>query len=134
MLITLELGYNQAQQREKHEKLFTSLNKDQLQAYTSMLSSVVNNAGGVFFVYASSGRGKTFIWKTLCCRLRSFGNNVIHVAYSGIAATFLPGGKTAHCRFHIPLKLDQCLVPGIKHGLKIGELINKPRINEEYKE
>ncbi|KAL8112635.1 hypothetical protein AgCh_020081 [Apium graveolens] len=45
-------------------------------------------------------------------RLRSLGNNVIHVAYSRIAATFLPRGETAHCRFHIPLKLDQCLVPG----------------------
>ncbi|XP_074352042.1 uncharacterized protein LOC141691202 [Apium graveolens] len=122
-LISEELGYNRDQQREEHEKLFRSLNEDQLQAYTSIISSVENKAGGIFFVYGSGGCGKTFLWKTLCCKLRSLGSIVLPVASSGIAATLLPGGRTAHSRFHIPLKLDQCSVAGIKHGTELGELI-----------
>ncbi|XP_074324030.1 uncharacterized protein LOC141660953 [Apium graveolens] len=42
---------------------------------------------------------------------------------SGITATLLPGGRTAHSRFKIPLKLDQSSIAGIKHGTYIAELM-----------
>ncbi|KAL8113228.1 hypothetical protein AgCh_020521 [Apium graveolens] len=48
------------------------------------------------------------------------GRIVLPVASSDIAATLLPGGRTAQSRFHIPLKLDQHSVAGIKHGVTIG--------------
>ncbi|XP_074336762.1 uncharacterized protein LOC141673934 [Apium graveolens] len=51
------------------------------------------------------------------------GKIVLPIASSGIAATLLPGGRTSHSRFHIPLKLDHCSVAGIKHGSDIAELI-----------
>ncbi|KAK1384255.1 ATP-dependent DNA helicase [Heracleum sosnowskyi] len=60
---------------------------------------------------------------TLCCRLRSQGQIVLPVASSGIAATLLPGGRTAYSRFHIPLKLDHISIVGIKHGTDITELM-----------
>ncbi|XP_074327090.1 uncharacterized protein LOC141665031 [Apium graveolens] len=106
--------------REEHDKLFGSLNEDQLQAYNSIINSVDSNQGGLFFVYSSGGCGKTFLGKTLCCRLRSVGRIVLPVASSDIAATLLPGGRTAQSRFYIPLKLDQHSVAGIKHGVTIG--------------
>ncbi|XP_074347225.1 uncharacterized protein LOC141686063 [Apium graveolens] len=81
--------------------------------------------GGVFFVYGSGGCDKTFLWQTLCCRLRSEGKIVIHVASCGIAAVLLPGGRTAHSRFHIPLKFDQNSISGIRHGTNIAELIQQ---------
>ncbi|XP_074337057.1 uncharacterized protein LOC141674238 [Apium graveolens] len=40
---------------------------------------------------------------------------------SGIAATLLPGGRTAHSRFKIPLKLDQSSIAGIKHVVFGGD-------------
>ena len=61
---------------------------------------------GFFFVHGSGGCGKTFLWKTLCCGLRSQGKIVLPVVSSGIAATLLPGGRTTYSRFHILLKLD----------------------------
>ncbi|XP_074359717.1 uncharacterized protein LOC141699785 [Apium graveolens] len=51
------------------------------------------------------------------------GKIVLSVAVSEIAATLLPGGRTAHSRFKIPLKLDQSSIAGIKHGTYIAELI-----------
>ncbi|XP_074377008.1 uncharacterized protein LOC141718524 [Apium graveolens] len=48
---------------------------------------------------------------------------VLPVASSGIAAVLLPGGRTAHSRFHLPLILDTTSTAGIKHGIEIAELL-----------
>lgn len=122
-LIEEETSYNKAAMKEEHDKLFSSLNAEQLTVYTSVLDSMNQSAGRLFFVYGSGGCGKTFLWNTLCTRLRSEGKIVLPVASSGIAATLLPGGRTAHSRFHIPLKLDRNSISGIKHGTDIAELI-----------
>ncbi|XP_074374596.1 uncharacterized protein LOC141715007 [Apium graveolens] len=42
---------------------------------------------------------------------------------SRIAAILLPGGRTAHSRFTIPLKLDQSSIAGIKYGTYIAKLM-----------
>lgn len=47
------------------------------------------------------------------------------MASSGIAATLLPGGRTAHFRSQIPIKLDQYFAAGIKHGSDIAKLIKQ---------
>ncbi|XP_074323970.1 uncharacterized protein LOC141660889 [Apium graveolens] len=81
--------------------------------------------GGVFFVYGSGGCGKTFLWQTLYYRLRSKRKIVLPVASYGIAAMLLPGGRTVHSRFHIPLKLDEHSSVGLRHGTDISELIQQ---------
>lgn len=45
------------------------------------------------------------------------------MASSGIAAVLLPGGRTVHSRFKIPLKADQYSTAGINHGSDIAELL-----------
>ena len=45
------------------------------------------------------------------------------VASSGIAAVLLPGGRTAHSRFRIPLDVDDQSSCGIKMGTDISELL-----------
>ncbi|XP_074363228.1 uncharacterized protein LOC141703684 [Apium graveolens] len=122
-LIEEETRYDKNQQFEEHSKNFQSLNSEQLEVYNSVLEALNKGEGGLFFVYGSGGCGKTFLWKTLCRRLRSEGKIVLLVASSGIAATLLPNCRTSHSRFHIPLKLDRYSVAGIKHGCDIVELI-----------
>ncbi|XP_074376961.1 uncharacterized protein LOC141718476 [Apium graveolens] len=91
-----ETGYDKNQQFEEHSKNFQSLNSEQLQVYNSVLEAVNKGEGGKI---------------------------VLPVASSGIAETLLPGGRTSHSRFHIPLKLDRYFVAGIKHRSDIAELI-----------
>lgn len=55
---------------------------------------------------APGGTGKTFLLKMLLAKVRSMGKTAIAAASSGIAATLLPGGKTAHSAFKIPLNLN----------------------------
>jgi ATP-dependent DNA helicase PIF1 len=51
------------------------------------------------------GTGKTFLYKALLAKVRSRGLIVIATATSGIAASILPGGRTAHSRFKISIKI-----------------------------
>lgn len=122
-LIEEKLSYDRGEMKIQHDYFFLNLNEDQLKVYESVMSSVRSGRGGLYFVYGSGGYGKTFLWKTLITRLRSEGKIVLPVASSGIAAVLLPGGRTAHSRFHIPLKLDQYSLASIKHGSDIAELI-----------
>ncbi|XP_074336776.1 uncharacterized protein LOC141673948 [Apium graveolens] len=105
----------------KHFKQLPQPPMDYLHTVTNNLSK----AGGVFFVYGSGGFGKTFLWKTIIYKLRSLGLIVLPVASSGIAATLMSGGRTAHSRFKIPIVIDGCSSCASSHDFDIAELIKQ---------
>ena len=122
-LIVEETSYNVKEMEQQFNELFPNLNKEQLQVYNEVYNAVQAGTGGIFFVYGSGGCGKTYIWKTLIYRLRSMGKIVLPVASSGIAATLMPGGRTAHSRFKIPIVLDDYSSCAISHDSDIAHLI-----------
>nr|XP_017245517.1 PREDICTED: ATP-dependent DNA helicase PIF1-like [Daucus carota subsp. sativus] len=122
-MISEETSYDTSAMKDMHDTNFKKMNAEQRSAYDSIINRVYKKDGGVFFVHGSGGCGKTFLWQTIISRLRSEHKIVIPVASSGIAATLLPGGRTAHSRFHIPIKLDQHSTAGIKHGTDLAELL-----------
>ncbi|XP_015966711.1 uncharacterized protein LOC107490440 [Arachis duranensis] len=69
------------------------------------------------------GCGKTFIWNGLSSAIRSREKIVLNVASSGIASLLLPGGKTAHSRFSIPITITDESTCNIKHGSLKAELL-----------
>ncbi|CAN1327045.1 ATP-dependent DNA helicase pif1 [Linum perenne] len=71
------------------------------------------------------GTGKTFLWKVISAKLRSEGKIVLCVATSGIAALLMEGGRTAHSKFHIPIKLTETSTCDIFHGTEVAELIQQ---------
>ncbi|XP_024011354.1 ATP-dependent DNA helicase PIF7-like [Eutrema salsugineum] len=113
-LIDDELKYNVEDQRKENERLLAMITDEQKGVYEEILDAVLNNKGGVFFVYGFGGTGKTFLWRFLSTTIRSRGKIVINTASSGIAALLLEGGRTAHLRFGIPINPDdftQCNMP-----------------------
>ena len=56
-----------------------------------------------FFIDAPRGTGKTFSTNLLLAKVRQRKYIAIAVASSGIAATLLKGGITAHSTFKLPL-------------------------------
>ena len=72
--------------------------------YEEILDHVLKNKGQVFFVDGPGGTGKTYLYKALIAKVRSMGLIAIATATSGIAASIMPGGRTAHSRFKIPIK------------------------------
>uniref|UniRef100_A0A453HYF7 ATP-dependent DNA helicase n=1 Tax=Aegilops tauschii subsp. strangulata TaxID=200361 RepID=A0A453HYF7_AEGTS len=87
-------------------KLASSLNLEQRAAYEEILAAVERGDGGVFFVDGPGGTGKTFLYRVMLAKVRSDGNIGIATATSGVAASIMPGGRTAHSRFKIPLSCD----------------------------
>ncbi|KAL6550467.1 hypothetical protein OROMI_020955 [Orobanche minor] len=74
------------------------------------MDAVDSGNGGVFFLYGYGGTGKIFLWKRLCSALRSTRDIVLPVASSGIASLLLPGDRTTHSRFSIPLQVDETIM------------------------
>ena len=81
------------------------LNDDQTLAFNQVLQSVLTDQKKTFFVVGAAGAGKTFLYRTLCHAVRSRSLVVLCVAFSGIAALLLPGGRTAHSMFKIPFDI-----------------------------
>ncbi|KAJ6951656.1 hypothetical protein NC653_040948 [Populus alba x Populus x berolinensis] len=55
--------------------------------------------------------------------VRSEGLIVLVVASSGIASLLLPGGRTAHSRFKIPLEVNESSTCEIKHNTHLSRLL-----------
>ncbi|CAN1725748.1 ATP-dependent DNA helicase PIF1 [Linum perenne] len=91
-----------------------------------MITTAVHEKNGkCFFVEGPGGTGKTFLWKVISAKLRSEGKIVLCVATSGIAALLMEGGRTAHSKFHIPIKLTETSTCDIFHGTEVAELIQQ---------
>ncbi|XP_074326495.1 uncharacterized protein LOC141664440 [Apium graveolens] len=127
-LIIEETCYDTLEMAEHHGRLLSSCNSDQLRVYVAVIEAVNSEAGGLFFVSGSGGSGKTYLWRTLIYRLRSEGRIMLPVATSGIAATLMPGGRTAHSRFKIPIVLDEFSLCNISHDSDIARLIKKTKL------
>jgi ATP-dependent DNA helicase PIF1 len=123
ILLENEFQYDYAEMKSLHEEHVNNLNSDQIFAYQSIYNAIDNGLGTMFFVDGYGGTGKTFLWKTLTYRLRSEGKVVVNVASSGIASILLPGGRTAHSQFGIPLVLTKESCCTIDKKSKKAELL-----------
>uniref|UniRef100_K3ZCL8 ATP-dependent DNA helicase n=1 Tax=Setaria italica TaxID=4555 RepID=K3ZCL8_SETIT len=82
------------------------LNDEQKAAYNEILTAVDRDGGGLFFVDGPGGTGKTFLYRALLATVRGQGKIALATATSGVAASIMPGGRTTHSRFKIPLRID----------------------------
>jgi hypothetical protein len=122
-----------------HEQL---LNAEQHNAYKSFCRAVDSSAShivdgrgavmtadsnlqNVFLWQAPAGTGKTFTANLCADYARGKGFLTLCVATSGLAATLLRGGTTAHSRFKLPLDINQYSVCDIGSNTKRAELLRK---------
>ncbi|XP_044591941.1 ATP-dependent DNA helicase PIF1-like [Cotesia glomerata] len=70
-----------------------------------IMLAVAAEQGGIFFLDAPGGTGKTFLISLILAKIRSQQKITLVVASSGIAATLLDGGRTAHSLFKVPLDI-----------------------------
>ena len=68
------------------------------------MSSIINSSGSVF-LDAPGGTGKTFLINLILCKVRLQNKVALAAASSGIAATLLSRGRTAHSMFKLPLEM-----------------------------
>ncbi|KAL4596305.1 hypothetical protein ACB092_12G154600 [Castanea dentata] len=96
--------------------------------YNSIIEVVATERGGMFFIYGHGGTGKTYLYRTILSSIRSKGKIALVVASSGIAALLLPGVKTAHSRFHIPINVNDDSTCDINQRTQAAELLSKTSI------
>ena len=126
-LIREEKSYNIAQLQNELYQNIPLLNNDQRMIYDAVMQAIAD-ANGCFFIDGPGGTGKTFLYNTLLATIRSSGEIAVAVASSGIAALLIMGGRTAHSRFKIPLKLNESSTCNISRNSKEARLINLAKL------
>ncbi|GBN43985.1 hypothetical protein AVEN_174306-1 [Araneus ventricosus] len=82
----------------------------------------------MLFLDGPAGAGKTFIYSTLLNTIRGRGDDVIPVASTGIAATLLIRGRTAHSVFKIPIDLNATSTCNLKPNTKEADMLLKTKL------
>jgi hypothetical protein len=127
-----ELNYNREHEQEAYDRMRAQLNPEQSHCFQVIVTAVhqyeqnpnrYQQSG--FFLQGPAGTGKTFLYNCLCSYLRAQGKIVLCVASSGIAAQLLPGGRTAHSRFKIPLSNAVITGCNITSSSTLAQLIRK---------
>ena len=93
----LNIGYE-----EEHLKMIETLNVEQRAGFDLIMNHVDKKVGQVFFLDGPGGTGKTYLYKALLAKVRSMNLIAIATASSGIAASIMPGGRTAHSPLRFP--------------------------------
>ena len=66
---------------------------------------VDDGTGAIYFLDVLGGTGKTFVIFLILAAIRSKNQIALAVAFSGIAATLLEGGRTAQSALKLPINL-----------------------------
>ena len=101
---------------------------EQTMAFETIYESIQHSKGGLFFLDAPGGTGKTFLLNLLLSKVRLHIGVALATASSGIAATLLVGGKTAHSTFKLPLKHEKTPMCNITKQSARGQLLKQTRL------
>ena len=82
------------------------------------MQAIEHNSPECFFIDGPDGTGKTFLYNIILAKIRLCGEIALPVASSGIAALLIDGGRTAHSRFKIPIKLNETSTCSISRNSK----------------
>ncbi|XP_073152577.1 uncharacterized protein [Henckelia pumila] len=104
------------------------LNHAQTLAYDMIMDCIDRNSGGLFFVNGPGGTDKTYLYRAILATVRSRGIIALATATSGVAASILPGGRTAHSRFKIPIELHENSYCTISKQSGLGNLLRLTRL------
>jgi hypothetical protein len=127
-LLAEEMMYDKTVLHMESQAMQAQLNNDQRAIYNEIVEAINTGAGGVYFVSGHGGTGKTFLWNTIIKSLRSDNRVVLAVASSGVASLLLPGGRTGHSRFKIPIQIDHDTMCSISRGSHHATLIEKANL------
>ncbi|GBO29961.1 hypothetical protein AVEN_99257-1 [Araneus ventricosus] len=77
----------------------------------------------MFSVNAFAGSGKSFLFNALIHSVRGLGEIVVPIAWTGIAAIILEGGRTAHSRFKLQVPVLDNSSCRIRHNTEDGRAL-----------
>ncbi|RZB91533.1 ATP-dependent DNA helicase pif1 [Glycine soja] len=123
-----EMAYDKQMLAAEFNRAYHLLRDEQKTIVDTIIRIVNTQSVVVYFLYGYGGTGKTFVWTTLSSAIRSNGRIVCTVASSGIASLLLPGGRTAHSKFAIPVPATQNSTCNIHQGSELAELLKVTKL------
>jgi len=93
------------------ENNISKLVPEQRTIYDKIMGAIANRSGGLYFIDAPGGTGKTFLISVILASIRSSNKIALAIASTGIAATLLDGGRTAHSALKLPLNVHGTDMP-----------------------
>ncbi|VDN04330.1 unnamed protein product, partial [Onchocerca ochengi] len=92
--------------------------------------TVNRGIGEIFFLDAPGGTVKTFLIRLILTTIRFQNGIALALASSGISATLLPGGRTAHSALKLPLNTNLIETPtrNISKTSGMGEVLQKCKL------
>ena len=127
-LVQEEKSYDASHLRKILDNNISLLNEDQYSIYNAVIQAIEYDLHKCFFIDGPGGTGKTFLYNTILAKVRSCNEIALAVASSGIAALLIDGGRTAHFRFKIPIKLNESSTCNISRKSKEAHLINMAKL------
>ncbi len=102
---------------EDIQSAISTMNTDQKKVFDTVANLLVNDQGGLIFVDAPGGTGKTYTFNTLLKWINlQYGEDVfLSTASSGVASLLLHRGRTVHSTFKVPLNVTStsaCQIDG----------------------
>ncbi|XP_076032462.1 uncharacterized protein LOC143020185 [Oratosquilla oratoria] len=131
-VIRRERAYNKQKLKESVDQKEKLLNNKQRNVYETVMKRVKDGekySNNGIFVSAAGGTGKSFVLNFLLDTVRSEGKIALAIASSGIAATVLSGGRTAHNMFKIPLmEYDEVRACSVKKNTELAKLLQETHL------
>lgn len=93
--------------KEEDLLLQKKLNTQQQIAYDTVLNRVLSSKSGAFCIDGPRGTGKTFLYRALLAVVQSKSFVALATTTSGVAASILPGGRTAYYHFKFSIEIDE---------------------------
>ncbi|XP_073035172.1 uncharacterized protein [Primulina eburnea] len=106
----------------------SNLNTTQRHAFSTIIDCLDAQKNGLFFVDGPGGTEKTYLYRALLANVRSRKMIALATATSRVAASILPGGRTAHSRFKIPIDLHDKSYCTISKQSGLAELCRKTHL------
>lgn len=104
------------------------MNNEQRKTYDVILDRIFTNKSGAFFIDGPGGTGKTFLYRALLDVVRLKGFVALATTTSGVPASILPGGRTAHSRFKFPINIDEQFFCNISKQSSLASLIRDAKL------
>ena len=127
-LIEQELSFDKKVERDNAMQAIEIMNVEQRAFFDRVLEAINNGRGGIFFLDAPGGTGKTYVLNALLAAVRSDGEIALGTAISAVASKLLKNGTTVHSRFKVPIQIKETSVCNFSKKDATGKLLLRTKL------
>ena len=128
IIILEELNYDKVNEQNKARLALEKMNKDQENFFKLVMEAINKNEGGIFFLDAPGGTGKTFVLNALLSAIRSDGFVALATAISAVASKLLSNGSTVHSKLKVPIQIKESSLCSFSKRDATGKLLLQTKL------